>query len=149
MRLALLAALALAAAAPVAAQKTGAFSGPLLNAKEVKCTFTNYATARWDTGAPKVTTGTDSMALSLTTIDSKKGTAILVAAGTVPVNMAITATGMTVIESTPIGNRNLLTVFATPNKDGASYPAVYSRHLGDTASLPTPSQYYGTCTIVN
>lgn len=148
MRPALLLAVLVLAAAPAAAQKNAAFSGPLLNAKEVKCSFTNYATARWDSGAPKITTGTDSMTLSLTTIDSKKGTAMIVAAGSVPVNMAITATGITVIESTMLGNRNLLTVFATPAPDGSSYPAVYSRHLGDTAALPTPSQYYGTCTIV-
>jgi hypothetical protein len=144
----LLAGLAIAGAAPVAAQKNAAFSGPLLNAHELKCTFTNYATARWDSGAPRVTTGTDSMALSVTTINAKKGTAMIAATATVPVDVGITATGITVIERTPIGNRNLLTVFATAAQDG-SFPAVYSRHLGDTAALPTPSQYYGTCSIVN
>ena len=127
----LLAGLAIAGAAPLAAQKNAAFSGPLVNAHELKCSFTNYATARWDSGAPRVTTGTDSMALSVTTINAKKGTAMIAATATVPVDVGITATGITVIERTPIGNRNLLTVFGRPCRTAPT-----RRCTRDTSATP-------------
>jgi hypothetical protein len=120
----------------------------LAAAKTVRCTFPKYAATRWIEGTPETVMGTDQFAFEIDAINLKARTARVVAGtASVLVSASTSQTGLNIIEQTPIGNFILTTVF-TGGRDGASFRAVHSRHLGDPADLPAVSQYFGSCEIV-
>ena len=132
-----------AAAAPPA-QATIALSA----AQAIRCVFPVYVATRWVEGAPEPVNGTDELTFEILAINLKARTARVSASrGSALVSAFVTDTGMNVIEQTPLGNFILTTVF-TGGREGNRLRAVHSRHLGDVAELPTPSQYFGTCEIL-
>jgi hypothetical protein len=117
-------------------------------ARALRCVFPNYVATRWIEGTPETVNGKDELTFEIDTINLKARTARIVGArGSTLVSAFITQTGLNVIEQTPIGNFILTSAFIG-GRDGNALRAVHSRHLGDVAELPTPSQYFGTCEIL-
>jgi hypothetical protein len=103
---------------------------------------------RWIDGTPETVPGKDELTFEIDTINLKARSArILGARGSTLVSAFVTQTGLNVIEQTPIGNFIITTAFIG-GRNGNTLRAVHSRHLGDVAELPTPSQYFGTCEIL-
>jgi hypothetical protein len=140
--------LVLMLAAPAAAQKTPAPTGPFAAVKGFKCAFPVYDTAQWTGTTPAVFTGKQEFTFEIDAIDYKKGHArITGGAGETLASMILTTTGMNIIEQTPIGNFNLTTIFVAGGQ-GNTYLAANSRHNGDVTAVPRISQNYGTCELV-
>jgi hypothetical protein len=154
MRIVLSVVLALMVGAPARAQVPQAPSAPaapgiaLTAAKTVRCVFPSYAATRWIDGTPETVMGSDDLRFEIDTINLKARTARVVASrASALVSVFVTGTGLVVIEQTPAGNFILTSVFSG-GRDGSKLRAVHSRHLGDAAELPTPSQYFGSCEVV-
>ncbi len=117
-------------------------------ARTLRCVFPSYAATRWIDGTPETVMGADDLRFDIDTINLKARTARVVASrASALVSAFATGTGLVVIEQTPAGNFILTTVFSG-GRDGNQLRAVHSRHLGDPAELPTPSQYFGSCEVV-
>jgi hypothetical protein len=120
----------------------------LAAARTVRCTFPKYAGTRWIDGTPETVMGTDELTFDIDAINVKARTARIVAGtAAVLVSASMSQTGLNVIEQTPIGNFILTTVF-TGGREGGTFRAVHSRHLGDPTDFPSPSQYFGSCEIL-
>jgi hypothetical protein len=132
---------------PLGAQRTPAPPpNPLAAAKVWQCAFTNYGVARWDGTSARVEGGQDDLRFRVEGYDSRRGIARIVAGGSVDVAARLTETGLHLIEQTSGGNFTLTSIFI----GGASadiFYAVHSRHLGDEATPPSVSQFYGTCEV--
>ncbi len=124
-------------------------TGPFAAGKDLLCSFPVFGTASWNSAPPVVVDGKQDMKFGIGAIDYKKKSAVIVGTSSarVLVTAALTSTGLTVIEETPIGNFNITTVFAGGAHNDTFF-AVHSRHLGDISAPPTASQSYGTCTFV-
>ena len=136
----------------VAQQKPAPAPAPpattLAAAKTVRCSFPKYAATRWIDGTPETILGADELSFDIDAINLKTRTARIVAGrANVLVSASLSTTGLNIIEQTPIGNFILTTVF-NGGQDGTAFRAVHSRHLGDPVELPAPSQYFGSCQIV-
>lgn len=120
---------------------------PLGTAKTLNCAFTMYAAPIWRQMTPEPIVKPQEFVFQIDRIDAKKKTARIVADGAASlVALVLTATGINVIEQTPIGNLTVTTVFAG-GAEGGKFVAVHSRHLGDPTALPAISQNYGTCSV--
>jgi hypothetical protein len=130
-------------------QKAPPPTNPLASAKTLKCSFTAYAAVRWDKNPLQVLSDSQDFSFQIDAIDQKKKRAIIVGSGgaTGQAAIALTETGLNVIETTPGGNLNLTTVFVGDGK-GPSFRAAHSRHLGDSSGAPRVSQNYGSCEVV-
>jgi len=85
--------------------------------------------------------GTD---LTFAAIDLEQHTAQIIGnAGAGPVYVYASETGMNVLEITPSGNMNLLTVML--DDKGGKHPAAYSRHVFTPLIGGMVSQMFGTC----
>jgi hypothetical protein len=135
-------------ATPVRAQRRPAEpANPLASVQAFRCTFTQYAVARWDGDVPTMLTGDDTFRLGVTAVDLRRSRARIVAeSATVEASAILTPTGLNVIEQTPGGNFILTTIF-TATRSPDTYYAVHARHLGDPAAPPSASQYHGTCEV--
>ena len=116
--------------------------------------MTTGTEADWDSGKLKLSES--SSGSGLVTFDSIKrnagtdtGSARIIVgnifSGDVLVKM--TGAGITFIEESLNGNLSITTVFANVSSVNQRFIAVSSRHLR-LMNGPFPSQYYGTCTIL-
>src|SRR5690606_17370085 len=134
---------------PASAQRRSQNSqdNPLASATAFECTFTSYAVpGSWEGGSVGILSGTDSFTYRIADINQRRNTARLVVtdATSVPVTAVVPPAGLNVIEQTQIGNFFLTTIFRAGAR-ADTYIAVHSRHLGDLSTMPSVSQYYGTC----
>jgi hypothetical protein len=136
-------------ASSVQANPQKAPPNPLASAKTLKCSFTLYAAVRWDTKPPQVLSNSQEFTFQIDAIDQKKKRARIIGSSgaTGEAAIALTQTGLNVIETTPAGNLNMTTVFLGDGQ-GPSFRAAHSRHLGDDAGPPRVSQNYGSCEVV-
>ena len=129
----------------------------LFKAKSIKCTYGNGTVANWailgSDGSPKLETAlfAESKAdcsVVFDSIDLEKGTARVIGNnGATDVSAKRTPQGVTFIEITPVGNVVIDTVFAKFKQGTSEFICVESRH-NDGLSSPIPSQYHGTCKIL-
>lgn len=150
MRVVLTVLLALVASASTVAQRQNAPANPLASARAFQCTFSNYAVATaWDGATAQVTSGADNFGYRVADINLRRNGARVVSdTASVPVSAILSQTGLNIIEQTPIGNFILTTIFIAGGT-ADKYVAVHSRHLGDLSTLPSVSQFYGTCEVAN
>ena len=82
-------------------------------------------------------------------IDTQAGTARIIGnAGAGDISVVVTPVGLTFIEQTGVGGLNFTTVFTHfVEPENVARAAVTSRHLILVGS-PFPSQYHGTCVIL-
>jgi len=82
-------------------------------------------------------------------IDAKAGKARIVGnVGAGDVLVLVTIAGLTFVEQTAFGNVNLTTVFAAYDSPSSRrFVAVSSRH--QNLNGPFPSQYHGTCSVLD
>jgi hypothetical protein len=121
---------------------------PLFSARHLACSFPVYAAPVWKDGAAQVVSRAQDFTFDIDAINTKKNSAQIVGKGGASAHAStiVTPVGINIIEATPIGNLNVTTVFVAGGPEG-KYIAVHSRHIGDPASAPSPSQNYGTCAI--
>jgi hypothetical protein len=134
------------------AQTKGPFE-QLFAARSIRCQMTTGTQADWDSGKLKLTQ--TSWSGGMVTFDSIRhaagtdaGSARIVGnSGAGDVQVKMTPAGITLIEETLFGGLNITTVFANYDSPATQrYIAVASRHL--SINGPFPSQYHGTCTIL-
>ena len=132
----------------VAAQKPAPVKSPLATAVSVRCTFSSFVTTEWLEGVPTSVTNPQDFSFQIESINLKKKTARIVF-GRVAADASafLTSTGLNVIETTPIGNFLMTTIFVA-GVQGTTLRAVHSRHLGDLQGPATAFQHYGTCDVV-
>lgn len=125
----------------------------LVSATSLRCELTKGTQASWDSGDLTLAQS-DSGASGEVTFDSinhKRGTARLIAnAGATDVKVMASSTGLTFVEKTDVGNWNFTTVFAHYDAPGSRrFVVVESRHTTlSTLIGPFPSQYYGSCVVL-
>jgi hypothetical protein len=145
-------ALALAAVlltVPAFAQRQSTPPNPLSAVKAYRCTFTSYGVARWGDEGPTVVAGAEDFSFGISDVDLRRGRSRIVGAtASAPATATLSATGLNVIEQTPVGNFILTTIF-TVERSADRYFAVHSRHLGDLVTPPSASQFYGTCEVAD
>ena len=136
------------APAPPAGQGQAPSGSPFAGAKALRCAFTLYVAAHWENGEPEAVAGDDQFTFTIEAIDvAARRARVVGTTASASVSAFVTGTGLNVIEQTPIGNFILTTVFAN-GRAGERFVAVHSRHLGDVSAPPGPSQYYGSCELV-
>lgn len=119
----------------------------LIRARSLKCTFGPGASARWETGEPKISLDQFDITYLFDSIDLKSGKArFLGNQGAGDVMVYPTPAGITFIEETGSGNLAFTTVFSTLIKGTDEFVGVTSRHMDFFGHL-LPSQYQGTCKI--
>ena len=140
--------LALGLSVGVAAQKPAAVKGPLATAVSLKCTFSSFVATEWKDGVPQSVTNPQDFSFQIEMINLKKKTArIVFGTAAAEASAFLTSTGLTVIETTPLGNFLMTTVFSF-GAQGSTMQAVHSRHLGDVQAPGTAFQHYGTCDVI-
>ena len=82
-------------------------------------------------------------------IDTQAGTARIIGnAAAADISVVVTPVGLTFIEQVPSGGMNFTTVFAHfVELENVALAAVTSRHL-NIINSPRPSQFHGTCVIL-
>lgn len=121
----------------------------LLAARCLRCTLDEGTQAEWRGGRVKLTSARFGKAgvLTFDGINVKEGTARLIAGSVADVAVLVTPVGLTFLEQTGSGNLIVTTVFGDHALSGDRFAAVSSRHIA-TFTSPFPSQYHGTCTIL-
>jgi hypothetical protein len=116
----------------------------LLSSKSLKCTFQNGSIAKWKDGKLKIEPDRIVAPIHFDSIDLQNKTARGIGnQGASDEILIITASGITFVEQTGMGNLIFTTIFPFLNKEG-DFIAVTSRHMNMIVS-PLPSQYYGSC----
>jgi hypothetical protein len=129
------------------AQKAALPVNPLAAAQTLECAFTSYAVTGWKDGVPTTVTTDETFKFQIAIVNLKKSRARIIGEqASEDATAVLTPTGLNVIEQTPLGNFLVTTVFTTRAAD-ERFLAIHSRHVGDTAAAPSPSQHYGTCRI--
>jgi len=132
----------------VVAQKPAPVKGPLATAVSLRCTFSSFVTTEWQDGVPTSVTNPQDFTFQIETINLKKKTArIVFGKVSAEASAFLTSTGLNVIETTPLGNFLLTTVYVA-GAQGNTLRAVHSRHLGDLAAPGMAYQHYGTCEVI-
>jgi hypothetical protein len=151
-RPAVLLALLVAVAPPVAAQDTEP-PNPLATVKSLKCRFPLAATAVWKDGQPQAQTKEQELLFSITDIDVQDATAEISGTGGKLFTSAVLSGWSLYFVDSGVGHLNVTTVFA--QETGArKLKAVHSRHgyiqmaVGRYIAEPTVSQSYGECEMV-
>ena len=122
----------------------------LFQAQSVRCEWGRGTIVSWDEGRPSLEQGNfgKDAGIVFDSIDTQAGTARIIgnaAAG--DIRVVETPVGLTFIEQAPAGGLNFTTVFAHFVEPGnVALAAVTSRHLSFVS--PFPSQYHGTCVIL-
>ena len=122
----------------------------LLEARSIRCELAKGTQASWDGGRLKLE-GSDfgeGGKVTFDSIDAEAGKARIIAnAGAGDVFVLVTVSGLTFLEQTSLGSINLTTVFASYDSPASRrFVAVSSRH--QNLNGPFPSQYHGTCSIL-
>ena len=122
----------------------------LFQAQSVRCEWGRGTIVSWDEGRPSLEQGNfgKDAGIVFDSIDTQAGTARIIgnaAAG--DIRVVETPVGLTFIEQATFGGLNFTTVFAHFVGPGnVALAAVTSRHLSFVS--PFPSQYHGTCVIL-
>ena len=122
----------------------------LFQAQSVRCEWGQGTIVSWDEGRPVLEQGNfgKDAGIVFDSIDTQAGTARIIgnaAAG--DIRVVETPDGLTFIEQATFGGLNFTTVFAHFVGPGnVALAAVTSRHL--SFASPFPSQYHGTCVIL-
>jgi len=125
----------------------------LLSARSIQCEQAKGTQADWDNGSLKLTqvnwegrSGPDTT-LTFDSIDTQSGTARLISSGAADVAVLTGPSGVTFIEQTDAGNMNFTTIFPYSQPPRSeTFIFVRSRHFFIRG--PFPSQYHGTCRIL-
>ena len=122
----------------------------LLSARSVRCDIGRGTQASWDGGKVQLLNSDFGPGGEVTfdSIDAKAGKARIIGnVGAGDVLVLVTIAGLTFVEQTPLGNVNFTTVFASYDSPSSGrFVAVSSRH--QNLNGPFPSQWHGTCSIL-
>ena len=126
----------------------------LLRARSLKCNFGPGTVADWEKGNPKLesdnigkTANRETDVTNYDAIDIKNGRArVITSIGTGDLSVTVGAYGLTFTENFLAGV-SIATVFSEYKSGTREFIAVLSRHV-DVAGLPFPSQYHGTCIVL-
>lgn len=121
----------------------------LIRARSLKCTFGPGTVADWETGKPKLLSDNfgSGRTIHYDAIDIKNGRARTIGpSGAADLPVTVGAYGLTFTESF-IGGISTTTVFSSYKKGTREFVAVLSRHVA-LMGPPIPSQYHGTCTVL-
>ena len=150
MRLLAIALVLLIPAATAHAQQADEPFARLLGARSIRCELGKGTQASWDGGKLKLESSNFGKGGQVTfdSIDAKAGKARIVAnVGAGDVLVLVTIAGLTFVEQTALGNVNFTTVFASYDSPSSRrFVAVSSRH--QNLNGPFPSQYHGTCSVL-
>lgn len=117
----------------------------LVQVKSLRCELSPGILTSWDSGRPKSHPDKYSGPITFDAIDTKTGTARLVATdGAADLTVVLSGLGLTFTEETAFGNLSITTVFADRVKGTDKFIVVQSRHML-TLSGPFMSQFNGTC----
>lgn len=133
----------------VAAVSADADELQLLKAKSLKCSFKIGQVASLKN--EKYTLKKDSSfdELRFDSINSNQGTARMIGnQGAEDVLVLSTSAGITFVEETLLGNLSFTTVFHQKPVGFNELVVIHSRHI-DMLGVIIPSQYYGTCIILD
>ena len=118
----------------------------------LRCTFETRSTSEeWEPGSePRLALGKDSQPLQflVDSIDRENRKARMIGnVGSADLIVVSSQGTLHLIERTPVGGLNLLTIDGQLSEDGprSSFRAVYSRHGAPILEQWIVSQYYGTC----
>ena len=132
------------------AEQTDEVFARLLRARSLRCELGAGTQASWDGGRLKLEQSTFGQGGMVTfdSIDAKGGKArIIGTAGAGSVRVLLSPTGLTFVEETAFGNLNFTTVFGRYDSAvSRRFVAVSSRH--QDINGPFPSQYHGTCSVL-
>jgi hypothetical protein len=121
-----------------------------VSAHSIRCQLGRGTQASWDGGKLELENANmgESGQATFDSIDPKAGKARLIGnAGAGDVLIIATSAGLTFIEQTAFGNVNFTTVFAAYDSAASRrFVAVSSRH--QNINGPFPSQYHGTCSVL-
>ena len=125
----------------------------LLEADTIRIDFYSAATLALRKNPPEIEISKEGMEpITYAQIDLTKGKAVMVAnTGSTDVQVLLTDTGLTFVETTGGGNFMITTVFFN-QKITNKYVAVHSRHNSGWEALggpPMPQQHYGTCCFIH
>jgi hypothetical protein len=126
----------------------------LARVKELRCSFSIYASGSWKTAVSAQTKGEES-SVDIVAIDVQEGTAeIKDATPPTPVTAMLVGSSLHILERTMSGSLTITTVFADVTPAG-KLRAVQSHHeyvpvnLPGFLAQPSVSQHYGECDVVN
>jgi len=121
----------------------------LIKAKSLKCYFGPGASANWKGKKVKVELNSFDITLNFDSIDLKNQKARIIGnQGAADLIVLLSMMGINFIEQTDMGNLNITTVFPNYAQETSDFIAVTSRHLSIPGSSPLPSQYHGTCKVL-
>ena len=122
----------------------------LFQAQSVKCEWGQGTIVSWNEGRPLLEQGSfgKDAEIIFDSIDTQVGTARIIGnASAGDISVVETPVGLTFIEQATFGGMNFTTVFAHfVEPENVALAAVTSRHL--SFASPFPSQYHGTCVIL-
>ena len=127
------------------------YAASLFQAQSIRCEWGQGTTVSWDGGRPSFEQGSfgNEAGIIFDSIDTQAGTGRIIgnaAAG--DISVVVTPVGLTFIEQVPSGGLNFTTVFAHfVEPENVALAAVTSRHL-TIIDHPLPSQFHGTCVIL-
>ena len=103
----------------------------LFKAKSLKCEFGPGVSTEWEKGKIKTESANFGAPLHYDSIDLEKGTARLIGnQAFADIASFLTLTGISFIETTPMGNINITTVlFEYSDESSKQYKVVQSRHI--------------------
>lgn len=136
---------------PAAFQDNQAATSRLLSANALRCEFPEGVQTDWDDGEPSTEPSSWRNSTQVfRSIDRQQRTAVLVGNSGATASVAFLATPLgqlTFLEVPLLGAPNMTTVFPFNLPGNAEqFVVVTSRHV-DTGS-PFPSQFYGTCVVM-
>lgn len=141
------------AAREVALSQTDDAVSRLVASRSLRCQFDQGTQAKWETGNLKIETVRfgEGGAVTFDSINSKAGRARVIGnAGAGDVDLIPAAGALTFVETTGLGSVNVTTVFGEyRTRLSREFIAVQSRHIiGMLGSAPLPSQFHGTCRVL-
>ena len=125
------------------------YAASLFQAQSIRCELGQGTTVSWDRGRPSFEQGSFGLEFVFDSIDTQGGTGRIIGnVGAGDISVLVTPVGLTFIEQLPSGGLNFTTVFAHfVEPENVALAAVTSRHLTIGGS-PLPSQFHGTCVIL-
>jgi len=120
----------------------------LIAARSLKCQFGPGSFGKWSDSQVSVVNERMDSSLHFDSIDLKAGKARLVGnRGAADLIVWGTASGITFVEQTGVGNVVFSTVFPERIPGTDEFYAVMSRHMAMLSPPPLASQYHGSCKV--
>ena len=119
----------------------------LINARSLKCSFKEGVSMTWKASGVSIERDLWKGVTHFDSIDLREGKARIIGnQGSADITAFVTPAGITLVESTGLGNLVFTTVFARYKPETDEFCAVMSRHM-NLIGASLPSQYYGTCKV--